>query len=98
ACARNAGADRNQRWSLDFQSDALADGRRFRIFATVDDFTRERFTPLSEPDGAPTYGFVGRLLDDKGIRTLVVTHRLLRKRIPESRLLIAGASGQGRTP
>jgi putative transposase len=31
----------NQRWSLDFQSDALADGRRFRIFAVVDDFTRE---------------------------------------------------------
>ena len=33
--------DPNQRWSLDFQSDALADGRRFRIFAVVDDFTRE---------------------------------------------------------
>jgi putative transposase len=31
----------NQRWSLDFQLDALADGRRFRIFAVVDDFTRE---------------------------------------------------------
>ncbi len=31
----------NQRWSLDFQSDALADGRRFRILAVVDDFTRE---------------------------------------------------------
>jgi putative transposase len=31
----------NQRWSLDFQVDALADGRRFRIFAVVDDFTRE---------------------------------------------------------
>src|SRR5262249_56931949 len=31
----------NQRWSLDFQSDAMADGRRFRIFAAVDDFTRE---------------------------------------------------------
>jgi putative transposase len=31
----------NQRWSLDFQSDALACGRRFRIFAMVDDFTRE---------------------------------------------------------
>jgi putative transposase len=31
----------NQGWSLDFQSDALADGRRFRIFAVVDDFTRE---------------------------------------------------------
>jgi putative transposase len=31
----------NQRWSLDFLSDALADGRRFRILAVVDDFTRE---------------------------------------------------------
>src|SRR5215472_18295630 len=31
----------NQRWSLDFASDALSDGRRFRIFAVVDDFTRE---------------------------------------------------------
>jgi putative transposase len=31
----------NQRWSVDFLSDALADGRRFRIFAVVDDFTRE---------------------------------------------------------
>jgi putative transposase len=31
----------NQRWSLDFVSDAFADGRRFRILAIVDDFTRE---------------------------------------------------------
>lgn len=31
----------NQRWSLDFPSDAFADGRRFRILAIVDDFTRE---------------------------------------------------------
>ena len=31
----------NQRWSLDFLSDAFTDGRRFRIFAVVDDFTRE---------------------------------------------------------
>jgi putative transposase len=31
----------NQRWSLDFVSDALGDGRRFRILAVVDDFTRE---------------------------------------------------------
>jgi putative transposase len=32
---------RNQRWSLDFLSDTLIDGRRFRIQAVVDDFTRE---------------------------------------------------------
>src|SRR2546421_95087 len=31
----------HQRWSLDFLSDAFADGRRFRILAIVDDFTRE---------------------------------------------------------
>lgn len=30
----------NQRWSLDFVSDALADGRRFRILCIVDDFSR----------------------------------------------------------
>ena len=31
----------NQRWSLDFVSDALFSGRRFRVLAVVDDFTRE---------------------------------------------------------
>ena len=31
----------NQRWSLDFVSDALSDGRRFRILCVVDDFSRE---------------------------------------------------------
>jgi putative transposase len=32
---------RPQRALLDFLSDAFADGRRFRILAIVDDFTRE---------------------------------------------------------
>ena len=31
----------NQRWSLDFLSRCAPDGRRFRILAIVDDFTRE---------------------------------------------------------
>jgi putative transposase len=31
----------NQRWSLDFVSDVLTDGRRFRVLVIVDDFTRE---------------------------------------------------------
>lgn len=31
----------NQRWSLDFVSDALNCGRRFRILTVVDDFSRE---------------------------------------------------------
>ena len=33
--------DRNLRWSLDFVSDTLVSGRRFRILTLVDDFTRE---------------------------------------------------------
>ncbi len=31
----------NERWSLDFVSDAFTDGRRFRVLAVVDDSTRE---------------------------------------------------------
>ena len=31
----------NQRWSVDFVSDQLANGRRFRVFNVVDDFSRE---------------------------------------------------------
>src|SRR5215475_10043456 len=31
----------NQRWSMDFVHDQLSDGRRFRILAIVDDFSRE---------------------------------------------------------
>jgi len=31
----------NQRWSLDFVSDTLADGRRFRVLCVLDDFSRE---------------------------------------------------------
>ena len=50
----------------------------------------KRFTPIPEPGGPPTFGFVGRLLNDKGIRTLLAAHRLLRARMPEARLLIAG--------
>ncbi|MBR9653618.1 DDE-type integrase/transposase/recombinase, partial [Thalassovita aquimarina] len=31
----------NQRWSLDFVSDAFSDGLRFRVLCIVDDYTRE---------------------------------------------------------
>lgn len=38
----------NERWSMDFMRDTLADGRTFRIFTLVDDFTRE--APALEAD------------------------------------------------
>ncbi len=31
----------NERWSMDFMGDSLADGRTFRTFNVVDDFSRE---------------------------------------------------------
>ncbi|GLQ05861.1 transposase [Sneathiella chinensis] len=31
----------NQRWSLDFVSDTLMDGRRFRVLCIIDDYSRE---------------------------------------------------------
>ncbi|MDR5858159.1 transposase family protein [Halomonas eurihalina] len=31
----------NQRWSMDFVSDQLASGHRFRVLNIVDDFSRE---------------------------------------------------------
>jgi putative transposase len=39
---------RNHRWSLDFVSDAFTDGRRFRILAVVDDYTRESLALVAD--------------------------------------------------
>ena len=40
--------DPNQRWSLDFVSDALVDGRRFRILCVIDDFSRECLAAIAD--------------------------------------------------
>jgi len=50
----------------------------------------DKLTPLPEPDGQVTAAFVGRLLDDKGIRTLISAHDILAERRANIRLLIAG--------
>ena len=38
----------NVRWSLDFVSDAFTDGRRLRLLAVVDDFTRENLALIAD--------------------------------------------------
>ena len=38
----------NERWSLDFVSDAFTDGRRFPVLAVVDDFSRESLTLVAD--------------------------------------------------
>jgi glycosyltransferase involved in cell wall biosynthesis len=50
----------------------------------------DALAPLPEPAGAPTAAFVGRLLDDKGVRTLIAAHDLLAQRRQPIRLLVAG--------
>ena len=51
----------NQRWSLDFVSDVLSWGRRFRVLAVVDDFTREALALVV--DSSIPGGRVARELD-----------------------------------
>lgn len=46
--------------------------------------------PLPEPQGEVTLGYVGRLLEDKGLRTLIAAHDLLTQRGVAVKLLIAG--------
>lgn len=43
----------NRRWSLDFYSDALSDGRRFCILCVVDDFSRECLACGGQANGHP---------------------------------------------
>lgn len=50
----------------------------------------DTLTPLPEPEGPITVAFVGRLLEDKGLRTLIAAHDLLTQRGLSVRLLIAG--------
>jgi glycosyltransferase involved in cell wall biosynthesis len=45
---------------------------------------------LPEPDGEVTAAFVGRLLDDKGVRPLIEAQALMRQQGESVRLLIAG--------
>ena len=51
----------NERWSLDFVSDAFTDSRRFRILAIVDNFTRESLALI--PDTSLSGARVARELD-----------------------------------
>jgi glycosyltransferase involved in cell wall biosynthesis len=50
----------------------------------------EALTPCPEPAGPVTVAYAGRLLEYKGVRTLVAAHDLLRRRGRDIRLLIAG--------
>ncbi len=46
--------------------------------------------PLPEPDGAVTLAYVGRMLEDKGVRALIEAHGLLAAKGDAPKLLLAG--------
>ena len=50
----------------------------------------ERLRSLPEPDEPITVAYMGRLLDDKGLRTLITAHDILNKRGETIRLRIGG--------
>ena len=52
----------NQRWSLDFVSDAFEDGQRFRVLCIVDDCTREALATVV--DRSLSGARITRELDD----------------------------------
>ena len=51
----------------------------------------DRLRPIPEPDGPVTIAFVGRMLDDKGVRNLIAAFRIVRAANGEARLLLAGS-------
>jgi glycosyltransferase involved in cell wall biosynthesis len=50
----------------------------------------ELLTPMPEPSGPMTVGYVGRLLADKGVRSLVKAHQILKSRGRAIRFVLAG--------
>ena len=82
---RPAPERQNQRWSMDFVSDALASGRRIRVLTVIDDFTRESLA--TEVDTSLPSLRVTRVLD-----RLVAEHGL-----PELITVDNGPEFAGRT-
>jgi putative transposase len=54
----------NERWSMDFVSDVTESGRRFRVFAVVDDFSRRCVALVADTSFSGTR--VSRILEEVG--------------------------------
>ena len=65
----------NQRWSLDFISDAFTDGRRFRILTVVDDFTKENvaLVPDTSISGLRVSRELDQAIEERGMPKTIVS-------------------------
>ena len=72
----------NRRWSLDFVSDALSYGRRFRIFCVVDDFSRECLATVVDTSigGVRVVCELERLVTKHGGPSVIVSDNELSKK------------------
>jgi hypothetical protein len=84
----------NQRWSVDFLSDALAGGRRFRILAIVDDFTRECLVlvPDTSLPGLRVVRELDTVIAIRGRPAVIVSDN--GTEFTSNAALVAGASGR----
>jgi putative transposase len=65
----------NQRWSLDFASDALSCGRRFRVLCVIDAFSRECLTAVVDTSlsGVRVARELDRIAEMRGYPCMVVS-------------------------
>lgn len=65
----------NDRWSLDFVSDQLTDGRRFRILTVVDDCTRECLALVADTSlsGLRVARELDRIIEERGKPKMIVS-------------------------
>jgi len=65
----------NQRWSMDFVTDSIVTGRRFRALAIVDEYSRE--CPVIEVDtslgGVRVVSVLERLAETRGLPNVITT-------------------------
>ena len=65
----------NERWSMDFMSDTLSSGRRFRCLTIIDEFNRESLA-IHVAHSIPAVGVIEvleRLREERGLPSVIVT-------------------------
>ena len=69
----------NQRWSVGFASDTLADSRRFRVLCVINDFTRECLATIVDKSitGERVSGELDHIAQRRGYPLLVVSDNVL---------------------
>ena len=66
--------ERDQRWSMDFVSDQLSKGRRFRVLNLIDDYSREVIDQLVSfsISGQQVARFLDQAIESRGKPATIV--------------------------